>query len=78
MVAGAKPAARGEVHGGLGACGGVQAGVVSSAVYPSPTHNQVVGFAIGWHQGEHFCGTPESDACATYISIQANEAMQLQ
>ena len=62
MMARPKPAAGGEVHGPPGPCGGIQQGVVPSAVHPGAPHNEVVGFAIGRHQGEHLARALQPDA----------------
>ena len=66
MVTRAKPATGGEVHGALSPCGGVQQSEVSCAVHPGAAHNDIMGLAVGRHQGEDLPCALQPDACAAY------------
>ncbi len=68
MVARAKPATGGEVHGALSSCGGVQQSEVSCTVHPGAANNDVMGLAIGRHQGEDLPCALQPDACPAYIA----------
>ena len=56
-----KPAAGSEVQAALSACGDVRQLEFPVAVHPGASDDDVVGFAVGRHQGVHLAILPQLD-----------------
>lgn len=63
-----KPAARGEEQAALRPCSHVGQLEVSITVHPGTAYNDVVGFAVGRHQGVDFARLSELDPGPAYTT----------